>query len=72
MKLQINYVTNEKGNTTAVLIPIKDWKQHQKKFLEYEKLAKFKLGIKDAFREIEEIKKGNKKGVTLKEFLDEL
>lgn len=72
MKLQINYVTNEKGNPTAVLIPIKEWKQYQKKFSDYEKIAKFRLGIKNAFKEISEINKGNKKAVTLREFLDEL
>ena len=72
MKLQIQYLTNESGNPTAVQIPIKEWNRYKKKFSEYENLVRFKIGLRNAFEEFEEIKKGEKKAVTLTEFLDEL
>ncbi|MCH8317677.1 MAG: hypothetical protein IIA88_04165 [Bacteroidetes bacterium] len=71
MELQLKYITDRNGHHTAVVIPLKNWE----KFInEHEKLQnKIKVlnGIANALDEVEEIKKGKKKGKTLREFLNE-
>ena len=69
--VKIQYVTDENGNKKAVMIPIEEWKKVEKQFLELIECASFDSDIKAAFKEVGEIIKGNKKGQTLKDFLDE-
>ena len=69
----VQYLVNEKGHQTAVVVPIDVWNQLK---AEHKKLL-HKLdvldGLQDALQEVREIKQGKRKrGKTLSEFLDEV
>jgi hypothetical protein len=69
--VKIQYVTDEEGNKKAVMIPIEEWKKVEKQFLELTEYASLDSDLRAAFMEVQEMMKGNKKGQTFKEFLDE-
>ena len=70
-EIAIQYVTDEAGNRTAVLIPVQDWELVQdglKELLEYRKM---KASLKSAFTEVKQIQAGKIPRRTMKTFLDE-
>lgn len=71
MELNIQYVTNEIGEKTAVQIPIKDWELLLQDYERIRQTSKIKNDLREAIIEIREIKQG-KKAVLLKDFLNEL
>ena len=68
----IQYLTDESGNKTAVLIPINEWKTINQKMFDFMKLLNFKKSIDTGFQEVADVKNGKIPRVSLKEFLDEL
>jgi hypothetical protein len=64
----VNYVTDEKGNATAVLVPIKKWDEVQQ---ELEKLKIFE-DLKIAFKEMDLHRKGKLKTPTTAQLLNQL
>lgn len=71
-KMSIDYITDEEGNQKAVIISIEEWNKFKNENLKLKKKLNLLSGVKDAFQEIEEIKKGNKKSITLSEFLNKV
>lgn len=71
MELQLKYIIDQNGHQTAVVIPMNNWEKYQKEYEKLENKIKVLNGISDALDEVEEIKKGKKKGKTLREFLNE-
>lgn len=67
-KASLNYVSDESGNKTAVVIPIEVWAE----IVAVLEMNTLKNKLKVAFQEVEAIEKGELAEVTLKEFLDEL
>ena len=71
--MSVQYITDETGKQTAVIVPIEEWKQLK---IEHEKLLnKLEVlgGLQDALKEVEQIKQGKKKkGRTLAEFLNDM
>jgi hypothetical protein len=77
MSLQV--IEDSKGKTAGVFIPIKDWKALKKQHKDLELLeivepskAEIILGIKQAIKEVNLIKKGKLKGINAKELMNEL
>jgi len=70
--MTIKYLTNKRGNKTAVVISIKDWEAYQKRMDRLEQERKFRNNLKNSFNEAKEIVNGKKKGIALEEFLNEL
>jgi hypothetical protein len=76
------YLTNRKGEKTAVKLSVDEFKQVEKELNTYRKfhkdytklrqLGRFMRGIDQAFRELEEIVAGRKKARTLDEVIREL
>lgn len=64
----VNYVTDEKGRATAVLVPIKKWNEVQK---ELEKLKIFE-DLEIAFKEMEMHGKGKLKTLSTAQLLNQL
>ena len=64
----MQYLVNDRGRNTAVVVPIKEWNDLQE--------AKRKLeilnGIENALQEVSEIKNGKLPKITLKGFLNDL
>ncbi len=69
--VKIQYVTDEEGNKKTVMIPKEEWKKVEKQFLERIEFTSLNSNLRAAFLEVQEMIKGNKKGQTLEEFLDE-
>lgn len=66
--ISVNYLTDEEGKKTGVVIPIADWLEI-KAVLELEAL---KQKLKKAFKDVEAIERGELPEVTLNQFLNEL
>jgi len=69
--MDVSYVSDIKGNQTAVIIGIDEWE----KIIRKQKKMKAKLdvltGLQEAVNEVNLIKKGKLKKKTLRDFLDE-
>jgi hypothetical protein len=77
--MNLQYISDYKGKTTGVFIPIEEWEALKIKFkglveLELEEQTKedILLGLKQAVEEINLIKKGKLKARPAKELLNEL
>lgn len=67
-KSHLNYLTDESGNKTGVVIPIELWSE----IMGILEMKILKEKIKTAFQEVEGIEKGEISEITLKAFLDDL
>ena len=69
--MDVSYVSDIKGNQTAVIIGIDEWE----KIIKKQKRMKAKLdvltGMQESVNEVNLIKKGKLKKKTLREFLNE-
>ena len=72
MTLNLQYVTGKNGQPKAVQIPIREWNNLMKDYKHSKQVSKLRNDLSAAISEIKEIRKGNKKTVLLKEFLNEL
>jgi len=77
--MSIQVIQDEKGKTSGVYIPIKQWKSLKKQYKELELLededptkAQILADLKEAFQEIKLIEEGKKKARPIQELLDEL
>ncbi|WP_353483529.1 hypothetical protein [Haliscomenobacter sp.] len=66
--ITLNYLTDEEGKKTSVIIPIEDWIE-LKKTLTYIAL---KEDLLQAFQEMHEIKKGTQPRLSLNDVINEL
>ncbi|WP_373550418.1 hypothetical protein [Haliscomenobacter sp.] len=66
--INLNYLTDEEGKKTGVLIPIEDWEEI-KKMIEYSLL---KDSLLQAFQEMNEMRKGLKPRLSLNDVINEL
>jgi hypothetical protein len=67
----VKYMVDEKGDKTAVLVPIKTWTKINGDYLKLQHQLSLLAGLKNAFTEVKEAKKTGKKLQTLKSFLRE-
>jgi hypothetical protein len=75
MSFDLQYITDQKGNKNAVLLPLSDWKKIQKDLEAYEKLKDkraFFEGLTNAFYEVKLIIEGKKKPNSFDDLLNEL
>jgi len=70
IKTGIQYLTDEKGEKTGVLIPIEMWENMEQLFAK--EMQRIKNDIVEGMKELEAIEKEEAEEVTLKDFLDEL
>ncbi len=72
MRLSIQYLNDQRGNVSAVQVPVSDWNLIVEKIKKYEQILKIKSDLNTAFSEVKKIREGKLKKQTLSEFLDEL
>lgn len=73
--MNLQYITDTKGNKSAVQLPLKDWEQIQKDLDELERLRNKKLFMTELAEAVEEmklIKEGKKQARNAEDFLNEL
>lgn len=66
------YLLDKKSKKAVVQLTVQDWEQFVEEFERMKNLLHFKQELKEAFREVRQIQKGEKIGTTLNEFLNEL
>ncbi len=69
---QANYVVDNQGQKIFVQLSLQDWENFVNEFRRLESLLYLKSKLKNAFREVRQIQKGEKQGTTLNDFLNEL
>jgi hypothetical protein len=67
-----HYVINSQGQKVFVQLAVQDWENLIQNIQELEKSLKFKVKLKNAFREVRQIKQGKKIGTPLSTLIDEL
>lgn len=67
-----NYVVDSQGQKVFVQLSVQEWENFIHEFRRIESLLSFKKKLKNAFREVREIQRGERVGQTLDAFLDEL
>ncbi|KAA6437907.1 hypothetical protein FEM33_19075 [Dyadobacter flavalbus] len=66
--MNIQFLANNQGKITAVQLPIKDWKELERKAEAYDLAASIRTGLK----EVELIEMGEVKPKSLEDLLNEL
>jgi hypothetical protein len=72
MKFELQYVNDSNGTTQAVQLPITEWERVLTKLKKYERSLKIKSDLKEAFEQVNVLKKSKNKKQTLTDFLNEL
>ena len=78
--MNLQYISDQNGNTVSVVIPIHDWEVIKKKFegieaelnLPEPTREEIKENIKQGLKEVRLIEQGKMKATPLKDFLNEL
>ena len=63
---------DDNGNAAFVQLPVQEWNSLIEDYKRLTVLLQFKARLKEAFREIRQIQKGEKQATTLHDFLNEL
>lgn len=72
-KMNLQYITDTKGNKSAVQLPIKDWEQIQKDLGELERLRNKKIfmtELAEAVEEMKQIREGKKQARNAEEIIN--
>ena len=72
MKIDIQYVSDSNGNTKSVQLPLTEWEKVLAKLEMYEQALNIKSDLKEAFEQVELMRKSKGKKQNLKDFLNEL
>ncbi len=71
MPTALKYITDKKGDATAVVVPIREWKKINSNYSKLQSKLKIFTSIQEGIEEVRQAKKSGKKLQSLKEFLDE-
>ena len=69
--MDINYIIDEKGNQSAVVVPIKQWEKLMDRYSKMKNKLEVLTGLEEAIDEVNSIKEGKMQAKSLTEFLDE-
>ena len=69
---QTNYVLNNEGQKIFVQLSVQEWENFLNEYKKLENMFLLKEKLKNAFREMRQIQKGEKHATTLHDFLYEL
>jgi hypothetical protein len=72
MKFSIEYIKDRRGRTKAVQLSMPDWEKLMKRLKKYEQTSKIKSDLKEAYEEVDQMRKAKSKKKNLTEMLDEL
>lgn len=72
MKIALQYVSDSNGKTQSVLLPLTECEKLLPKLKKYGQTLKIKSDLKEAFEEVEQLRKSQGKKQTLNDFLNEL
>lgn len=67
-----NYVVDQQGQKVFVQLSFQDWENLINEFKRMENLLLMKSKLREAFKEVKQIQRGEKQGTPLSDFLNEL
>lgn len=67
-----NYVVDPQGQKVFVQLSFQDWENLIHEFKRMESLLLMKSKLREAFKEVKQIQRGEKQGTPLSDFLNEL
>lgn len=67
-----NYVVDHQGQKMFVQLSLQDWENFVAEFKRMKNLLVMKNKLKDAFREVRQIQKGEKQGTSSNDFLNSI
>lgn len=70
-KPELQYLIDEQGEKTAVIVPIEDWVTLQEQLKEFEEYRMMEIDLKKSLEEVVAIKSGKIKEQSLEDFLNE-
>ena len=65
----VQYITDNSGSKTGVIVSLKKWQSQQEELEKYRAQEKFRKELRESYKELNAIRKGKKEAVTLKQFL---
>ena len=68
MKIALQYVSDNTGKTKSVQVSFADWKKLMTRLKKYEQTLQLKTDLKEAFEEVEHLRKSKVKKQTLNDF----
>ena len=68
----LQYVTNENGEKTSIVMSINEWQAFYQRYKKLENKILFLKEFEESVEEVKLIRKGKKKAKSLSEFLNEL
>ena len=71
MKATVQYLTNEAGERTAVLVPYSDWEKLQRQQQQLRQKLHIMQGISNGFREVQAARRAGQSLPSLRAFLDD-
>jgi hypothetical protein len=72
MKFTVEYIKDRRGRTRAVQLPMQQWEKLLRQLKKYKQTSKIKSDLKQAFEEVDSMRKSRAKKKNLTEVLDEL
>ena len=72
MKIAVEYIKDRRGRTKAVQLPMQEWEKLLKRLKKYEEASKIKSDLKEAFDEVDRMRRSKAKKKNLTEVLDDL
>ena len=72
MKLELVYINDTQGKPKMVQLPVTQWKRIVSKLEKYEQALKIKDDLREAFGQVETMRKAGVEKKTLSSYLDEL
>jgi small nuclear ribonucleoprotein (snRNP)-like protein len=72
MKIEVQYLSDSKGKAKAVQLPLNEWEKILGKLKKYEQTLKIRSDLKEAYAQVDLLKKSKGEKITLSEFINEL
>ncbi len=72
MKIALQYLSDSKGETIAVQLPLSEWRKIVSKIKKLEQTLKIKSDLKEAFDQVDILKKSKGEKEKLSDFLNGL
>ena len=72
MKIDVQYLSDSSGKAKAVQLPLNEWEKILGKLKKYEQTLKIRSDLKEAYAQLDLLKKSKGEKQTLSEFINEL
>jgi len=72
MKIALQYVSDISGKPQAIQMPVTEWEKVLSRLKKYEQVLQIKSDLKEAFKQVDTLRKSKNKKQSLTDFLNEI